>query len=103
MIKISVYYAHGEGKTFDIDYYCKQHMSMVRGLLGDACKGIGVDHGLAGVTPGAPPTFVAIGHVLFDSVSDFQAAFGRHEAAIMGDVPNYTNIRPVMQISEVKL
>jgi hypothetical protein len=26
-----------------------------------------------------------------------------HAAAIMGDVPNYTDIEPVIQISEVKL
>jgi hypothetical protein len=33
----------------------------------------------------------------------FQAAFGPHPAAIMGDIPNCTNVQPVVQISEVKM
>jgi uncharacterized protein (TIGR02118 family) len=44
----------------------------------------------------------AIGHLLFDSVEDFQGAFGPHTDEIMGNVPNYTRIQPVIQISEVR-
>jgi len=36
-------------------------------------------------------------------VEDFQSAFGPHMEEIMGDIPNYTKIEPVIQISEVKL
>ena len=32
-----------------------------------------------------------------------QAAFDRHAAEILADIPNYTEIAPVMQISEVKI
>ena len=38
-----------------------------------------------------------------DSVEAFQAAFGPHAAEIMGGVPNYTDIQPMIQISEVKI
>ena len=31
----------------------------------------------------------------------FQAGFGPHAKEIMADIPNYTDIAPVMQISEV--
>jgi uncharacterized protein (TIGR02118 family) len=41
-------------------------------------------------------------HATFDSVEAFQAAFLPHAAEIQGDVPNYTNIQPLLQISEVK-
>jgi uncharacterized protein (TIGR02118 family) len=44
-----------------------------------------------------------LAHLAFDSVDAFQAAFGPHAAAIMGDIPNYTNVQPVVQISEVKM
>lgn len=101
MIKVSVFYPHAATYRFDLSYYCNQHMPMVREKLGDACKGVAVDHGIAGDTPGAPPPYVAIAHLFFDSVEAFQAAFGPHEAAIMGDIPNYTDIAPVVQISEV--
>jgi uncharacterized protein (TIGR02118 family) len=41
-------------------------------------------------------------HFTFGSIGDFQAAFGPHAAEIMGDIPNYTSIEPIIQISEVK-
>ena len=40
-------------------------------------------------------------HIYCDSVEAFQAGFGPHIKEIMGDIPNYTDIAPVMQISEV--
>jgi uncharacterized protein (TIGR02118 family) len=36
-----------------------------------------------------------------DSVETFQAGFGPNVQAIMGDIPNYTDASPVVQISEV--
>jgi uncharacterized protein (TIGR02118 family) len=41
-------------------------------------------------------------HLSFESVEAFQAAFGPHAEAIMGDIPNYTDISPAIQISTVK-
>jgi uncharacterized protein (TIGR02118 family) len=103
MIKVSVLYPAGEGAKFDMDYYCKSHMPMVRRKCGAACKNVAVEQGLAGGAPGAPPTYVAMGHLYFDSVAEFQAAFAPHAAAIMGDIANYTNVQPMIQISEVKI
>jgi uncharacterized protein (TIGR02118 family) len=40
-------------------------------------------------------------HFTFDSVPAFQAAFAPHMNEIMADIPNYTSIQPVVQISEV--
>ena len=40
-------------------------------------------------------------HIHCTSVDTFHAAFGPHVKAIMADVPNYTDLQPVMQISEV--
>jgi uncharacterized protein (TIGR02118 family) len=42
-----------------------------------------------------------MGHLFCDSVEDFQAGFGPHTKEIMGDIPNYTNQTPVVQMSEV--
>jgi uncharacterized protein (TIGR02118 family) len=44
-----------------------------------------------------------MGHLYFDSVADFQTAFGAHATAIMADIPNYTDIQPTIQIGEVKI
>ena len=103
MIKVSVLYPNEKGKKFDMAYYCEKHMPMVQEKLGDACKGIAAEQGLGGGAPGSPPSFVAMGHMLFDSVEAFQGAFGAVAGDIMADIPNYTDIQPVLQISDVKL
>jgi uncharacterized protein (TIGR02118 family) len=103
MIKVSVLYPAGETSKFDMDYYCKSHMPMVQQKLGAACKSMAVEQGLGGGTPGAPPTYTAMGHLYFDSITEFQAAFAPHAEVIMADIPNYTNVQPVIQISEVKM
>jgi len=103
MIKVTVAYSNSARSHFDIRYYCDTHIPLVRRLLGPALKGVAVEHGIRGAAPGSPAPFLAIGQLQFDSVEAFQSAFGRHSQEIMSDVPNYTDIQPVIQISEVKL
>ena len=62
-----------------------------------------MDAGLAGGAPGQPAPYVAIGTLLCTSVEAFGAAMAPNAAEIMGDVPNYTDAKPVLQISEVKV
>jgi uncharacterized protein (TIGR02118 family) len=40
-------------------------------------------------------------HIYCDSVESFQAGFGPHAKEIMADIPKYTDLTPVIQISEV--
>jgi uncharacterized protein (TIGR02118 family) len=102
MIKVSVFYENTEGKKFDMLYYTKNHIPMIKEKLGTACKRVEVDEGLGGAQPGGSKlALVAMAHLLFDSVDAFQKAFGPHAATIMGDVPNYTEIQPIVQISNV--
>ena len=51
--------------------------------LRPALKGFAVDKGLAGEAPGSEPAYVAIGHLWFDSVEDFQGAFGSNADTIL--------------------
>mgnify|MGYP001190316645 FL=1 len=101
MIKVSVMYLNTPGARFDHAYYANKHMPMVKSKLGDACKSYTVDKGLAGGAPGAPAPYVGMCHIFCDSVEAFQGAFGPHAQAIMADIPNYTDLAPVIQISEV--
>jgi len=103
MIKVSVLYPNTEGKRFDQDYYIRKHMPMVQQTIGAYLKGVSVEAGLGGAEPGSPPTYLMMGHLVFESLEVFQTAFGLHGQAIMSDIPNYTDIQPVIQISEVKL
>lgn len=103
MIKISVLYPNAEGKKFDMAYYCGKHIPMVKQKLGSACKRIEVDQGMGGIQPGSKPEFVAMAHLVFDSVEAFQRAFEPHAKEIMADIPSYTDVQPLIQINEVKL
>ena len=99
MIKVSVLYPQRAGAKFDMAYYCDSHMPLVQRVLRPAIKGIAVDKGVAGGTP----AYVAIGHLWFDSVASFEGAFGPNADKILSDIPNYTNIEPIVQISEVMI
>mgnify|MGYP001172379380 CR=1 FL=1 len=101
MIKMSVYYpAHG-GSKFDHDYYCASHLPLIRERMGDACLRIEIEKGLTGREPGSAPEFVAACHIYSPSLGTFREAFGPHRAEIVADVANYTDIAPIVQISEI--
>ena len=101
MIKVSVFYRNEPGARFDFDYYTTKHLPLVRDKLGTALTGIAADKGIAGGAPGSAPTYVAIAHLYFESVESFQSAFNPAAEAILGDIPNYTDLQPDLQISEV--
>ena len=103
MIKLIVLYPNGEGKKFDMDYYCNKHVPMVAGLLGDAVKGATVENGMSGEEPGSKPPYLAVGNLYFDTLEDFQKSFGPNRDKIGADIPNYTNIEPEILISEVMM
>ncbi len=103
MIKVSVFYPNRDGAKFDMGYYVNRHIPMVKTKLGAACKQTAVEQGVSGGAPGSKATYVAMGHLYFESVQAFQTAFAPHASEIMGDVPNYTNIEPIIQISDVKM
>ena len=101
MTKVSVLYPAGEGKTFDMDYYCNKHIPMVAGLLGDSVKGVTVEKGIGSGDPNIATPFYAVGNLYFNSVSDFEKSFGPNAEQIMGDTKNFANSEPVVLIGEV--
>ncbi len=103
MIKVNILYPNNEGSKFDLDYYCNVHMPMSIQMLSPALKGVSVEHGLGGTTPGSQPAFVAMCHLRFESVEAFLAAFGPHAEALQGDIPKFTNVDPIIQFSEEKI
>jgi uncharacterized protein (TIGR02118 family) len=103
MVKVSVMYPNREGTKFDMAYYIDRHIPMVRQLLGSSLKGVSVEHGISGVESSSSAPYIAMGHLLFESLEAFQTSFGPHAPAIMEDIPKYTNSEPTVQISEVKL
>lgn len=101
MIKVSVMYPNTPGARFNHDYYRDRHMPLVKARMGARCKYYTVDKGLAGAEPGTPATYVAMCHIFCDSLEAFQAGFGPHAKEILADIPKYTDLSPVIQMSEV--
>ena len=102
MIKVSVLYPNDEGARFDMDYYVQQHIAMIQRLVGDALKKVEIDEGVSSGAPGSRPIYLAAVHLYFESVNAFYASFGPHASKVMKDLPNYTDLRPVTQISTVR-
>ena len=102
MFRISVMYPSGKGKKFDLAYYNGKHMPLVESRL-KAFRLVRweVDKGLAGGAPGSNPPFVCSGHLYFNSLDDFQKGMAAHGAELFADVPNYTDIEPQVQVSEI--
>jgi uncharacterized protein (TIGR02118 family) len=98
LIKLSVMYPNSDGVTFDMEYYLNSHTPLVQRTLGATLKGISVDQGVAGQGP-----YLAMGHLLFESMEELQGALATHGPALLADIPNYTSAQPTMQVSEVKL
>ena len=101
MVKIAIMYPYADDKSFDMEYYANKHMPMVAELFGDGLKHMAIDKGVSGRTEGDPLPYVAIGYFYFNQLSEYQEAFGPNAEQILNDIPNYTDIQPVIQISEV--
>ncbi|WP_448189079.1 EthD family reductase [Azospirillum sp. sgz301742] len=103
MIKVSIHYPNTQGSRFDTDYYLNTHMPMAIAKLGPALKGVSVDIGVSGGGPETPPAYAAMCHLLFETVETFYGAFMPHADALQGDIPNYTDVTPIIQISDVRI
>ena len=103
MIKISILYPNDKGSRFDLRYYVETHMPRSIELLSahPGFKGVSVEHGLGGAMPGTNAAYIAMCHFQFDSIESFMAAFTPHATELQGDMPNYTDIEPVIQFNEV--
>ena len=99
MIRASVLYPNSEGATFDKAYYLNSHMKMVREKLGPALL---KDEIWSGVdVPGLPPAaYLFLLHMYFESLETFGAGFQEHGGTFMEDVPNYTNVVPVVEVEQ---
>jgi uncharacterized protein (TIGR02118 family) len=97
MHRVTVAYPNKADAKFDFDYYMKQHIPFVAGLVG---KRIEVGRGISSAT-GSPAAFVCVATIPIDSVAAFQAVLAQHGAEIFADIPNYTNIEPIVQFDEI--
>jgi len=101
MIKLTVFYPNGPGKTFDWNYYLDKHMALVKQVFGKNLKGVAIDKGLSGKGSQGEPTYLAICHLYFESVAAYEGPMKENGAKFAEDFPKYTNVKPEVQINEV--
>src|SRR5436190_15272100 len=102
LFKVAILYPNGEGKTFDMAYYENKHMPMVAGFLGKNLKFYEIDKGIAGRTPNEKVPYLAVGYFYVKDVAEYNKMIGQNRDTVISDFKNYTNIQPIIQISEVR-
>lgn len=97
MFMVSVMYP--SGVSFDHAYYVDTHLKMVKELWTPmGLRDLQVLLGQAG-PDGAPAPYQLMANLSFDARSAFEAAASQHGAQIFADIPNFTEAKPVMQLS----
>ena len=101
MYKVSVMYPNQPGTRFDLKYYCTTHMDLVRKLMQPF--GLIRSEVLKGLSGGGsqPAPYVCIGNLYFDTAEGYEKAVAASGGALRGDIPNFTDVAPIRQISEV--
>jgi len=101
LIKVTIMYPFAEGKTFDFTYYETKHMPMVAGYLGSNLVKYTIEKGLASGFPNQSLPYMAVGTFYIRNLEEYQKAIGPNIDAIRADIPKYTDIAPIILVSEV--
>ena len=102
MIRVIVAYPNEQDKKFDWDYFTNTHLPLLHEHLDSlGMVKLEVDKGLSAPDPSAPPAFIAVAYLHFNTVDDVHEAFKAAGRPVIGDIPNYTDIQPTIQISEI--
>lgn len=101
MISLTVLYPKTADSHFDMDYYLNIHTPLVRERLTPVgLTGVDLQAGMAGAAPDSPAVYAMICQLQFTTVEELQAALAVHGPELTGDIPNFTNVQPMMQVSQ---
>lgn len=93
-------YPNVPGARFDMNYFKKQHIPLIEAKLGNSFKYMALEEGIAGF-PGNTPIYSVCLHIFSESLNAFMQGFGPSVDALEADVPNFTDIRSLVQFSEI--
>jgi uncharacterized protein (TIGR02118 family) len=101
VVVVTVLYPKTESSHFDYEYYAAKHIPLVHARWDE--MGLLRAEFLRGVSQvdGATADYALLGTLVFDSNDAVHAALNAHGAEIMGDIPNYTNVQPFIQLNEL--
>jgi uncharacterized protein (TIGR02118 family) len=98
---MTVVYPAKDAAKFDWDYYTTKHFELVGQTLKDHGMVAAAAQQCAPGPDGASPPYVAVATIDFESAEKFQAAFPTAAPVLMGDIPNFTDIEPVITVGPI--
>jgi uncharacterized protein (TIGR02118 family) len=99
MYCVTVLYPNEPGGRFDFAYYCDRHIPMMLELLGDNVLSTEVRRGIQAVDGSSAP-YLCLLNTRIRSPELFAQVMAEHSEKVLGDIPNYTNLQPIIQIDE---
>ena len=104
MIRVVILYPKTAESRFDMAYFLSRHIPLIREVFKDlSLTHIEVDQGIANVFPDQPVPFESICYFTFANDQDFQTGMAARGSEIVADLPNYTNVQPIIQIDRIAL
>lgn len=101
MISVSIFYPNTEESRFNLEYYVTQHIPLVEKLLKPmGMEKLEVEQAIGTPMPDEPAPFSVITHLLFNNVEEMEMGMGHFGPELMQDTSNFTNVKPLVQISK---
>ena len=96
---VTVLYPKTDTSRFDHAYYVQKHVPLVNRTYG--AHGMLSFKALRGTSSlGGGPIYELIALLEFADMDTFLKAAGAHSDEVMGDVPHFTDIRPIVQFND---
>jgi uncharacterized protein (TIGR02118 family) len=100
VITISVFYPKTATSRFDHDYYLNTHTPLLKRLFEPSgMQNLRLLRGSRSLDGGAAP-YEVLAYFDMPSLEKLQNALAQHGPQILGDIANYTDVQPVIQINE---
>ncbi|MFL6416675.1 MAG: EthD family reductase [Bryobacteraceae bacterium] len=97
MVIVSVLYPKTKESRFDIEYYLRTHIPLVKSRWSDmGLTSIDLIQRTAAISGGVP-RYEVIGQLTFESTESLEKALSQHGGEILGDIPNFTDVQPIIQ------
>lgn len=101
MIRVIGFYRWVEGANFNHKYYNAEHMRLTQEVLAPhGLLRLESDHYIS-TRPPLAGEIIAASNAYFPSIEIAQAAMATVGAALIADVPNYTNLKPEVRLCVV--
>ncbi|MBB6342940.1 uncharacterized protein (TIGR02118 family) [Pseudomonas fluvialis] len=100
MYCVTVLYPNQADGHFDFTYYRDRHLPMMLALLGDNVVSLQLRRGMQAVD-GSPAPYLCLLNTQIRSPEHFASVMAANSERVLGDIPNYTNLQPIIQIDEI--